>query len=162
MGINQLTLSPELISMLYPESMVVEKDGVAPAYPILGKNGKSICFLVSHPDHDFNSTEQYAFISKILAACKCSMDDIALINTARHPVTLHGLKNQLHPKIIFLWGSRPATIGEISDFQDLTISEFSGISVIPVFSADLMMGDNPAGLARKQQLWVLLKKLFNL
>src|SRR5450755_1861201 len=144
MGINHLRLSPELIASLYPESLVEEKSpesGKKPAkevsplpapatgYPFVGKNHRSILFLVSYPDHDFIPDEKLAFLNKILAACKCSLDDIALINTKRHPVILEDLKTRFKPQIIFLWGALPAHIGMIQGFPDMEISIFDGIRI---------------------------------
>jgi len=177
MGINNLHFSPELIAALYPESLVAgdrstdnKKQDIpksptrtpAPAYPFLGKNLRSICFLVSHPDHEFMPEGQLAFLYKILTACKCGPDDIALVNTAVSPVHLDELKIQLHPQILFLWGAVPAITGQIHELQDMTISTLDGISVVPVLQADIMSRDNKDGLELKQRLWTCLKKLFSL
>jgi hypothetical protein len=178
MGINNLSLTPEIIAALYPESLSVEngpdsgKRPVKPsipdkkrvaAYPYLGKNLRSICFLVFNPDQEFIPETQMTFISKILAACKCSQDDIAIINIAHHEVHLPELKNQLRPKMIFLWGVSPAQIGiSQQSLPELSISEVDNILVVPVFNPERMSNDNPEGIELKQRLWTSLKKLFNL
>ena len=177
MGINHLQLSTNLIAFLYPESLVsgtelgnhvkpaLKTNAVAgkdPFYPFMGKNRSSICYLVDYPDIEFISDKQLIFLQKILAACKMTLDDIALININRHPVEINSLKKQLNPRIIFLWGSPAPIAGVLQEFPDMVISTWENISVLPVLQTDLMSMDNPEGVALKRSLWICLKKLFNL
>jgi hypothetical protein len=157
MGINDLRLSPELMAALYPETLVESN-----MLPFLGKNLRSICFIVDCPEQDFLPEDQLMFLRKILSACKCSLDDIALVNAGRLLLHLDDLKKQLQPRILFLWGIRPESIGLEPDLPEFTISTVDDISVIPVLSPGLMSADSPEGVALKQRLWTCLKKLFNL
>jgi hypothetical protein len=161
MGINHIRLSAELIAVLYPETLVTE-NGPDPDYPFLGKNLLSICFLVSYPEDEFIPDDQLVFLQKILIACKLSLNDIALINTKRTPVELPVLKTRLQPRIIFFWGTSPAVAGSKLNFPDMTISTWENIRILPVMEAELMSRDNPRGLELKKNLWIALKKLFNL
>jgi hypothetical protein len=177
MGINNLRLSSELIAALYPESLVAgnEPDSVkenvripkpvadkAPAYPFMGENNRSICFLANYPAEDFLPAEQLGFLNKMLAACKLNLNDIALLNIAQIAFDLAELRVQFHPRIIFLWGISPLSVGLKSSLPDFTISMIDGISVVPVLSPDLMSGNHPEGTEFKQRLWICLKKLFTL
>jgi hypothetical protein len=177
MGINHLQLSPELIAALYPETLVagndpgnIKKTGKmsvtdlprAPAYSFLGKNLRSICFLVDCPGQDYIPEKELGFLLRILSACKCSLDDIALVNAARLPIRFNELTKQLQPRILILWGIRPVSIGLKDDLPDFSISPLEGVSVIPVLTPDLMSGESPEGLELKQRLWACLKRLFNL
>jgi hypothetical protein len=175
MGIDNLRLSPELIAALYPESLI---DGNMPltenvrnakpvalspaAYPFLGENIRSICFLANYPEGDFLPADQLLFLQKMLNPCKLSLNDIALLNIARFTFDLAELRLQLHPGIIFLWGVPPASVGLKSSLPDFGISVMDGISVIPVAGPELMSGDSPEGKEYKQRLWTTLKKLFAL
>lgn len=177
MGINHLRLSPELIAALYPETLVVVKESApardnvespkpvaekTPVYPFLGENNRSICFLANYPEEDFLPAEQHEFLKKMLTACKLSLNDIALLNIAHIPFDLAGLRVQLHPRILFLWGITPLSVGLKSGLPDFNISVIDGISVIPVLSPDAMSGNRPEGTEFKQRLWICLKKLFTL
>jgi len=175
MGINHLRLSSELIAALYPESLVagndtapVKKPGKtsipvqATFYPFLGGNLRSICFLVHYPDGEFLPEEQLVFLKKMLGACKYSLDDIALVNTALSLFDFAELRKQLQPRIIFLWGISPVSIGLKPGLPDFIISQLDGISVIPVMSPELMSGDDGEGIELKHRLWACLKKLFSL
>jgi hypothetical protein len=178
MGINNISLTPEIIAALYPETLSIEsipESGKRPdkpplpdpnrdmAYPYLGKNLRSICFLVDNPDQEFMNDSQMNFIRKILIACKCSQDDIAIINIAHQEVQLPELKSQLRPKMIFLWGVSPVQIGiRQQSLPELAISNIENIFIIPVFNPERMSNDSPEGIELKQRLWASLKKLFNL
>jgi hypothetical protein len=177
MGINHLLLSSELIANLYPESLVAGNEpspvkenvrtakpvtGKTPSYPFLGDNNRSICFLANCPGEDFLSTEQLGFLNKMLAACKLDLNDIALLNIAHTAFDLAELRVQLHPRIIFLWGVTPASVGLKSNLPEFNITVLDGISVVPVPSPDLMSGNQPEGTEFKQRLWICLKKLFTL
>jgi hypothetical protein len=176
MGINNLRLSPELIATLYPDTLISENDrpGVklpeekpvpgpkTAAYPFLGKNIRSICILVHYHEADFIPDEPFAFLIKMLSACKCSIDDVAIVNAARNQVNLHNLKSQFQPVILFLWGVLPAIIPGTGGLPDMNISILDGISVVPVRFADIMSKHGDAGLDLKKQLWTCLIKLFNL
>ena len=177
MGINKILLTPELIALLYPESLVVVEDilpvkktvktakttpPTAAPYPFLGKNLRQVSFLVHNPEGDFLPEDQLTFLQKMLAACKYGLDDIALLNTAKIPFDLAQWRLQFTPRIVFLWGITPASVGLKPGLQDFAISLLDGISVVPVLAPGLMSGSNPEGTGYKQRLWACLKKLFTL
>jgi hypothetical protein len=178
MGINDLQLSPELIAALYPEILVNAGDPapvsgpVKPrkplpakghSYSFLGGNRRSLCILVYCPDAEFMPEEQFVFLQKIMAACKYSLDDIAVVNTHRQPMNLENLKSQFSPHVIFLWGSPPPDIpGFPKTLTDMSITTWENMIVLPIAQAVLMSRDNPEGLALKRVLWTSLKKIFNL
>jgi hypothetical protein len=178
MGINDLQLSPELIAALYPEILVASGDPVPASgpgkpgeplkskksdYTFLGGNRRSLCILVLCPDEEFMPEEQFVFLQKIMAACKYSLDDIAIINTHRQPMDVESLKNQFSPHVIFLWGNPPPDIpGFPKTLTDMSVTTWENMIVLPVAQTDLMSGDSPEGPALKRVLWTSLKKIFNL
>ena len=177
MGINDLQLTSELIASLYPEILISgqdpgpdismakspdDKPATTPVYAFLGKNLRSLSILVSCPGVEFIPGEQLIFLEKILAACKYSLDDIALINTYQQPVNIENLKNQLHPDIVFLWGKQTPIPGLPESLEDMSISTWGSIRVLSVTQVELMSGDSAEGLALKRILWSSLKKIFNL
>jgi hypothetical protein len=177
MGIDDLTLTPGLVASLYPETLIVTKElyqdsdkeqaGLTPdprntGYPYLGKNLQSICFLVSYPDSEFMPEPQLAFLQKILTACKFTVDDIAIINTGLKQVDMNDLKKGMDPRFIFLWGSGLDVTGIDQELPDLVITTWQNISLVRVEKTALMPGDKPEAMALKRNLWICLKKLFNL
>lgn len=177
MGINDLQLSPEMIAVLYPEILVTGCDpapignptGPGENHPLKiaryaysGKNLRSICVLVSAPDDEFMQEEKLFFLQKILEACKCTLDDIALINTHRQTPDMEKLKHQFEPVVIFLWGVLPEIPGLQNPLQDMAPALWENITILPVAQADLMSTDNAKAQELKRKLWTSLKKIFNL
>ncbi len=154
MGIDQIRLSEELIKSLYPETLV---GGTA---FFLGKNHKRISFLVYCHEFEFLPEDQIVFLHKMLSACKLSLDDITVINTARVSLTLDDLRQRWQPTTIFLWGIRPDSLNPGTDLPDFTISTIDGISIIQVPTPDILIGNDATGQDLKQRLWTCLKKLF--
>jgi hypothetical protein len=161
MGINHIQLSPALIAALYPDTLVT-LGNPSRVFPFLGKNLRSISFLVHCPGEDFLPEEQLVFLQKMLSACRYTLDDIALVNTADLSPDFTEIRLQFQPRIIFLWGIQPATIGLKPGLPDFTITLQDGISVIPVPSPHLMIREKPEGIEMKHLLWACLKKLFTL
>jgi hypothetical protein len=164
MGINQLTLSDEILAALYPETLVNPSQPVLSisVCPFMGKNKRGICFLVANPNHEFLSDHQLTFLKKILAACKLDLDDIALINIARNNFNLDLLKSQFDAKLVFIWGEHSLLPEKINGFRELEISHFDGIKFVPVRTADQMDQDTSSSREQKQKLWSFLKTYFAL
>jgi len=177
MGINNLKLTPELIAALYPESLLAVREILTetktdpvksrdltktPDYPYLGKHLRGICFLAESPNQDFLPEAQFVLLNRMLSACKFTLDDIAIINTAHSAVDFQGLKKKLPSRILFLWGISPESVGLEPGLPDFSMTTIEGISVVPVLSPDLMSGDSSEGKELKKRLWSCLQKLFNL
>ncbi len=156
MGIDDIELSPDLLTSLYANSLV----GIRESF--LGNNQRHITFLCEQQVPEFLPEDQLLLISKMLSACKYSMDDIVLINLTRSSVSLDELKTEFQPKIIFLWGVSSEIPGITQPLKDFTIEVVGDISVIRVSTPTLLTGNDVAAQSLKQQLWACLKKLFNL
>jgi hypothetical protein len=177
MGINEIKLTPELIAVWYPETLVTTVDPAPVGEAVdsrdgqisktlvkdfLGKNLSSIIVLVESPEDEFMPEEQKVFLQKILAACKYSLDDVAIINTYLNPVTIENLKQQFHPDIIIFWGSMPAIAGLPKHLPDMTAVTWENTKLLYIAQADLMSRDNAEAQGLKRLLWNALQKIFNL
>jgi hypothetical protein len=191
MGINNISLSPQLLAALYPESLVREKTtpaelrakrpakqgpekkpsskaaeksaGQAPEdYRFLGENLRKICFVVSCPETVFLPDDQLEFLTRMLSACHCSMADISVLNAARIPVDINKLIQQLQPKILFLCGISPEFLNLSEPPGLFSISDFQGISTLLIPSLNEINQKTSEGTALKKELWSGLKKLFGL
>ena len=126
MGIDDIQLSPELIAALYPEILISGRDSgstdqfrrqpagtaseiSAPFLVWVRTSVRSFGFLTT-PDAEFMPENQLAFLGKILAACKCSLDDIALVNTYRQPVQLDKLKTSSAQNHFFMGNACQPTV----------------------------------------------------
>lgn len=167
MGINNIKLSPELVAALYPGSLVlVNGTSVVAQTPdnlrFLGKNGRKICFIVHNPETEFLPENQLEFLSKILAACHCSLNDIALLNAAGGPPSLQAIKTQLNPEMLFLCGVPPGSLNLPETLQPFSLQNIQGISVLTLPSLSVLsLQTAEAGLLKKK-LWSCLQKMFGL
>ncbi|MDP4129903.1 MAG: hypothetical protein Q8918_04400 [Bacteroidota bacterium] len=167
MGINNITLTRELMAALYPDSLVLPTDGETVAktpgdYRFLGKNLRKICFVVHCPDAVFLPENQLEFLSKILAACHCNMADIALLNAAVNALDFALLKKQLNPEMLFLCGVPPHALPMPETPEPFAIKNFQGISVL-VLPSLITLGQDTEGVNQlKKKLWICLRKMFDL
>jgi hypothetical protein len=166
-----------MIALLYPETLIISPQPVSKnkppesalnqppdksLYSFSGKNLRSICVLVSTPDGGMISEEKLSFLQKILEACKCTPDDIALIHIREQQPDMEKVKSQFSPRIILFWGLQPEIPGLQYPLPDLVSVQWENITLLPVANADLMTRNNPEAQDLKRKLWTSLKKIFNL
>jgi hypothetical protein len=157
MGINDLQFSSSQLAALYPDTLIGGS-----TYPFLGENRRSICVLVNCEKEEFLPAGELSFLSKILAACQCSLEDIALINTRNNPAEINRLRAELDPELIILWGKNQNLEGLPPDLQEMTPATWERIKILRVSDIELMTGDDPQGILLKKNLWIALKNIFNL
>ncbi|MBC7653518.1 MAG: hypothetical protein H7098_03470, partial [Oligoflexus sp.] len=56
-----------------------------PEYKYLGDNNKYFLIIVNEPNFDFLNKKDLAFLTKILGAKKLDINDVAIVNLAKHP-----------------------------------------------------------------------------
>lgn len=167
MGINNIRLSPSLLSALYPDSLVMEKTPEkriqAPAgYRFLGNNLRRISFLVHYPDFVFLPDDQLEFLGKMLSPCHLTVGDVSVLNNAIYPVEIKDLNEQLKPQTLFICGIDPASLGLRDPLKPFTITAQQGISTLLIPSLSNINQETPEGKQYKKQLWGCLQKLFSL
>jgi hypothetical protein len=167
MGINNIRLSPELVAALYPESLVLVNGTSTIAQPsdnlpFLGKNLRKICFIVHNPETEFLPDNQLGFLSKMLAACHCSLNDIALLNAAGAPLSLQAIKTRLNPEMLFLCGVSPGSLDLPETLQTFALQNIQGVLVLPLPSLSLLSAQTAEAGLLKKKLWICLQKMFGL
>lgn len=181
MDINHIQLNPSILAGLY-KNHLVESAGTAPApvaalttakaeTPIpaekqtalsvksLGNNERKVLILVNHPDMVFLPDEELKFLTGILAACKLSIADVAIVNL--HHCKGTGYKELLsffNSTRVLLFGLEPSAISLPMSFPDFQLQAFNGTTYH--WSPDLGKMENDRTL--KTQLWNNLKKLFTI
>jgi len=168
MSLNDIQLSPIIISALYKNSLVVISDdqlreaATEQSYKFLGGNKKNIVLIAQSSDAVFVSEEHLAFITKLLGACKINLEDAAIINNAHSKATIGELKKQLVPKVLIFFGVEPTTIKLPLHFPMFKMQEYDGCMYLYVPSLEELNHDNNEGRLLKSKLWVCLKNLFEL
>ncbi len=179
MDINHIQLNPAALAGLYKNHLV--ESGSMSRVPLtsipaasteltvsaappsdlsiksLGNNERKVLVLVQYPDVVFLPDEALTFLTGILAACKLSIADVAIVNL--HSCQGTGYKDFLsifNSTKMLLFGLEPSVISLPMSFPEFQLQAFNG--TIYHWCPELGKMENDRTL--KTQLWNNLKKLF--
>ncbi len=179
MDINHIQLNPAALAGLYkdhlvsagsssPVAAVPAKDSAPATVPAasaiapiksLGSNARKVLVLVSHREVVFLPDEELKFLTGILAACKLSIADVAIVNLHHNPgIGYKELLATFSSSHVLLFGIEPASISLPLAFPAFQLQAFNGTTYH--WCADLAGMENDRTL--KTQLWNNLKKIFTL
>jgi hypothetical protein len=161
MSLNNIELTPMILTQLYPDSLV--ETGSVPTSEktdvrFLGSNHKNIVVIVRHEDVPVLPDEELNFLTSILAACKLGLIDIALVNAAS--TNENGLQSLITDaaKSVLLFGTDPLSIGLPINFPPFQLQQFDQRTYL--YSPSLRELEQDKGL--KSKLWTSLKNLFSI
>jgi len=161
MSLNKITLQPYVIASLYNHVLVEEVEIHSPdSYKFLGKNKKQVLVIVQKQDVAFVDDSELYFLSSVLAACKLSLEDIAIVNEASLPpgtdyLTLLKFFNSRH---ILLFGVAPQSIDLPFNFPHFQLQQFDHHTYLSAPALKEIEKEK----ALKTKLWNSLKLLFNI
>ncbi|MFM1857745.1 MAG: hypothetical protein RLZ05_805 [Bacteroidota bacterium] len=169
MSLNQVKLPPELLAQLY-HRVLVELPGEPSIknQPIeqsnttkiksLGGHKKKICIVVAEQEAVFLKDEQLAYLTRILMACKLTLEDVALINIQEvaHPNYQH-LQQQYPSTTCILFGLTPQNLQLPVDFPFFQLQKIEGCTYLFAPALDLLEPQK----ADREKLWQSLRKQFN-
>lgn len=183
MGLNDLQLSPEIIARLYPSSLItsdssvsdqtrtrrpddtfpVKKTKVEPASEAalksLGNNHKNILIVVNYTGLVHLPDEELSFLTNMLAACKLSLDDVAIINQNNYKDTAcKDLLARFQSKNVFLFGVDPLAFGLPVSFPHFQVQNVAGCTFL--FAPSLE--ENRTDKLIKSKLWLSLRSIFGI
>jgi hypothetical protein len=125
----------------------------------LGENKKNILAVVNYPDHVHLPDEQLAMLTRLLAACKLGLDDVAIVNGNNYDdINYKEMIAQFASRIIFLFGIEPVSFGLPVTFPHFQLQPFAGATFL--FAPPLHDISNDELL--KSKLWVCLRRLFGI
>jgi len=161
MSLNNIQLKTNLLTELYKNSLVETTGNTPPekkAARYFGNNQKNIVVIVSHQSSPFLPDGELSFLSNVLAACKLSIADIAIINSTN--IEQHDLQNiiDLEGKNVLLFGVQPMSIGLPINFPPYQLQAFNGRTYL--HAPGLSEIENDKNL--KTRLWTSLKALFKI
>lgn len=124
----------------------------------LGNNRKKIIVVVSHKSVPFLPDEELNFLSNVLAACKLSIADIAIINSFN--IEESNLQTMLTSEAnkVLLFGIEPSTIGLPINFPAFQLQPFNSRTYL--YAPELSQIESDKGL--KARLWTSLKAMFGI
>ena len=162
MSLNNIVLSATVCHHFYRNSLIgnAEKPSKAEfsggTIRSMGSNNAQIIFLVNDRQHSYASDEAMDMLLKLLAACKLSMEDIALINCFGQEVNYDSLTNQFRPKKTLLFGVDPAAINLPFMIPFFQVQRHNDQSYLFAPALEDFLSDT----ALKKKLWTSLQKIF--
>jgi hypothetical protein len=162
MSLNNIQLSPQLLASLYPD-VIIETPGKQQEkkseFRFLGNNKKNILILVSKEEIPFLEDIELNFLSNILAACKFSLADVAIVNLRNNATTGYSSLIQFfNSKYVLLFDVAPQEIDLPFNFPHFQIQKFDQCIYLSAPELNKIEPDK----ATKTQLWTSLKNLFGL
>jgi len=181
MGLNDLVLSPQVLSALYPNTLVEPEPGAAPLNPVitepvekivekpveaaapsyksLGDNRKNILVVVRYADAVHLPDEALTFLTNLLKACKLSLGDVSIFNLNNYPdANYRDVTHHYSSRIVFLFGVEPVAFGLPLNFPEYQVQTFANTTYL--FSPSLELLQNDPLL--KSKLWVSLRHMFGI
>jgi hypothetical protein len=175
MELDGFRLSPNQIANLYKSSLVMipgtrKGSGVLEGQKIvtpaaltplkfMGNNKRLILLLVRDPSAVFLDEKTFQFLISIMDACKLSMEDVALVNTANTGKRLlTTIAEELGSQIILLFGIPLSEMELPMLFPNYQVQAYGGKTYL---GADALVGIAEDRI-QKGLLWGSLKQLFQL
>ena len=181
MGLNDLQLSPGVLSRLYPASLInmdntdiVQPDPLfkdltttkietekqtGPAWKFLGSNQQKILIVVNYSDAVHLPDEELSFLTSMLAACKLSLGDVAIVNRNNCKGTSYKeILTHFQSKIVFLFGVEPAQFGLPVSFPCFQVQSVANST----FLYTPALEERHTDTLLKSKLWVSLRSIFGI
>lgn len=152
-------LSPFLLSELYPHVLYdFSKDESKPGSVFAGKNLKHISVYLYETGFPIISDSDLDFLKKILQACKLTIDDTLLINTAQPEINPAALCKTLSPKHVILFGVALEKLELPMIFPEYQVQPFAGCTYLSAPPLQTISNNNE----EKKKLWQSLKRMFEI
>jgi hypothetical protein len=181
MGLNDLNLSPGIIAALYPVSLIIPDQNDIPKLPIttpadvitkepettivesdwkyLGNNQRNILIVVNYETAVHLPDEELSFLTNMLAACKLSLGDTAIINMNNYKETSYkDFLAEFKSKIVFLFGIEPTVFGLPVSFPYFQVQNLANCTFLYAPTLEEQRKD----ALLKSKLWVSLRIIFGI
>lgn len=115
MSLDNIQLNPKVIEELYKNSLISldiiqsKNHNTADAGIFcLGGNNKNVVIVVNEPGQKYLSDDSLQFLTSILAACKLTIADVAIINLATNTgLTSESIEATFSPNTLLFFGCGP-------------------------------------------------------
>jgi len=182
MSMNDLKLSSNIIAALYPSSLVnLDKTDIIlqtqPIQPIageiskepqlsietnwkyLGSNQKNILIVVNYDAVVHLPDEELGFLTNMLAACKLSLGDVAIVNWNTYKKNDYKeFLTYFKSQIVFLFGVEPADFGLPVSFPFFQVQSVANCT----FLYTPVLQEQRTDALLKSKLWVSLRNIFGI
>lgn len=126
----------------------------------LGGFGKRVSIILTDHFNPFIGEEDLEFLSKLLAACKLSLNDVAIINTASEP-RCATLWDSMPADVMIMFDVDPSSVGLPFRRPHFEVQQWANAMFLTAPSIEALRApDGPEVKAMKTRLWNCLKQIF--
>jgi len=177
MELNDICLTPLLLVEFYRNSLVelaeipvgqykVDNEGDssrdnadAGKWHFVGDFAKNILLIVRYEGVSALTDHQMHFLSSLLAACKLSLRDVAILNIATVAQGHYkNVQDRFKSSVTILFGVTPKEFEMPLDFPEFQVQAFDGCRFLHAGTLENLERDK----VLKSKLWVSLRRIFDL
>jgi len=150
-----------MIADLYPNSLIEtegKNESKTTGLRFLGDNQKHITIFVKNNEVPFLNDGEFNFLTSILAACKLSIADVAIVNIESNNIDPEEITSELNSKIVLLFDVAPTDINLPINFPHFQVQQFNKRTYLYAPAFSFIENDKTV----KIKLWQSLKTIFNL
>jgi hypothetical protein len=139
-------------------------DDTQPSQPkkwFLGDNRKNITILLKDPDAVHINDEWLGTLSKLLAACKLNLADVAIVNLKEN-YPFADIKQQLQPQHVLMFDVSTNNLSLPFSIPNYQVQQYGGCTFMSAPAVTLSADKATEAIkTEKRQLWEKLKGIFN-
>jgi hypothetical protein len=162
MSLNDIKLTNQQLADLYKDLLVepLAKDVPQKEHlSYLGGNLGNILIVVNKEAAAFLSDIEFEFLTNILAACKLSIADVAIVNWVNNAaLSYEAILAELKTKRVLLFDLDPLAFGLPLYFPHYQIQPFDNRTFLSAPSLHTLASN----VGEKKNFWTALKTFFNL
>jgi hypothetical protein len=163
MSFTEIKLNTAQLTGLYGSHIVIaEKNNTNPtpagekSKAFTGKNKQHFLWIIHEPSRSMIADEDFGFLNSVISACGMSMDDIVLVNHAKHTALFEELADEFQPVNMIVSGVNDLVTPVL--LTPYRPEKTGNITVMLTEELGLMAGDK----SRKSKLWTGLKKMLGI
>ncbi len=161
MSLKNLQLNPLSVAHLFKEELVslqkIDIKATENTVSFLGKNLSKITVVVNDLNNFYINEDDLTVLTKMLMACKLTLEDIALLNIGKIATNWQMIKTTLHPEKLILFGVAPTQIELPIIFPEYHLQFYNDTTFLLSHSIQEINADK----LLKSKLWISLQSLFN-
>ncbi len=127
----------------------------------LGDNKKNITILLKDASAVYINDQWLGTLSKLLAACKLNIGDVAIVNHLQESKTFNDLKEPLQPQFVFLFDVTTHDIQLPFTIPHYQVQQYGGCTFMTAPIVTLTNDNTDPVKTEKRKLWEKLKLIFN-
>ena len=134
---------------------------LTPTIRYMGEFKQRISIVIAEPKHEDILPEDLEFLNKMMAACKLTIADMAIINIAANQPNAQQLWQLMPAKAVLMFDVPASAIGIPFYQPDFKVQQWDSAQFLNAPALATFRGkDSPELKLRKRQLWECLQKIF--